>query len=65
MEVTVDIQDTDKPYVPGIRADEPLFATDIFATQEEGAEALIEQIIADNISQTFAEQGIDLSGDPH
>ncbi len=55
MEVTVDIHDTNKPYVPEIRPDEPLFETDVFATQEEGAEELIAQVINDNLSELFLE----------
>jgi membrane fusion protein, multidrug efflux system len=45
METTVDIHDTTCPFVPEIRSQEPLFSTDVFATQEEGANALITQVI--------------------
>lgn len=55
MEVTVDIHDTQMPYVPEIRPEHPLYMTDVFATQEEGAEALIVQVILDNLSPTFVE----------
>lgn len=48
METTVDIHDTTQPFVPEIRPQEPLFSTDVFATQEEGANALIAKIILDN-----------------
>lgn len=55
MEVTVDIHDTEKPFVPAIRADKPLFETNVFSTQEEGAEPLIAEVIASNLSPTFVE----------
>lgn len=55
MEVTVDIHDTEKPYVPAIRFDGPLFETEIFSTQEEGAEPLIAEVIQANLSPTFIE----------
>jgi membrane fusion protein (multidrug efflux system) len=55
MDVTVDIHDTNKPYVPEIRPDHPLFETDVFAAQEEGAEALIIEVIESNLSDTFIE----------
>ncbi len=49
METTVDIHDTTQPFVPEIRPQEPLFSTDVFATQEEGANALIAKVIFDNL----------------
>lgn len=55
MEVTVDIHDTDKPYIPEIRSDKPLFETDIFTSQEEGAELLISEVIAENLTMSFVE----------
>ena len=55
MEVTVDIHDTQKPFVPQIRPDHPLYETDIFKTQEEGAEVLIDEVIGNNLSATFIE----------
>lgn len=51
MEVTVDIHDVDKPLIPEIRADGPLFETTVFAEQEKGAEALINQVILDNLTE--------------
>jgi membrane fusion protein (multidrug efflux system) len=63
MEVTVDIHDTNKPYVPEIRPDHPLFATDVFATQEEGAEALIEAVIQSNLSSAFIQDNLDEAGE--
>ena len=58
MDVTVDIRDTQKPFIPEIRPDFPLYATDVFETQEEGAELLIDQVISDNLSPTFVEDNI-------
>lgn len=55
MEVTVDIHDTEKPFFPSIRPAKPLFTTDVFATQEAGAEELIAEIIAANLSAAFVE----------
>ena len=55
MEATVDVHDIDRPLLPKTRPETPLFSTDVFATQEEGAEELIEQVIGDNISPTFAQ----------
>ncbi len=55
LEVNVDIHDVQLPMLPEIRPDGPLFATDVFATQEEGAEPLIAQVIAENLSPTFLE----------
>ncbi len=55
LEVTVDLHDTQKPLLPAVRPDQPLFSTAVFADQERGAEALIAQVISENISPTFAE----------
>lgn len=55
MDVTVDVHDTNKPYIPAMRADQPLFTTDVFADQEEGAELLILEVITENLSQAFIE----------
>lgn len=55
MEVTVDIHDTEKPFVPCVRPEGPLYITDVFANQEEGAEELIIEVIAANLSPTFFE----------
>jgi membrane fusion protein (multidrug efflux system) len=63
MNVTVDIHDRKKPFVPETKPDHPLFATDVFATQETGAEALIADVIESNISPTFAEQNNEQNGD--
>jgi membrane fusion protein (multidrug efflux system) len=53
MEVTVDLHDQQLSMIPASKPDIPIYATDVFATQEEGAELLIEQVIADNLSDTF------------
>ncbi|MBI2812279.1 MAG: efflux RND transporter periplasmic adaptor subunit [Candidatus Melainabacteria bacterium] len=55
METTVDIHDTDKPFVPEVRPDMPLYTTDVFAEQEAGAEALIADVIEANMSPSFIE----------
>ncbi len=55
LEVTVDIHDAQKPFVPEITPERPLYMTDVFATQEEGAEELIAEVIAENLSPTFIE----------
>ena len=53
MDVTVDLHDIDRPLLPETRPEGPLFATDVFCTQEEGAEPLITQVILENLSPTF------------
>jgi membrane fusion protein (multidrug efflux system) len=53
MEVTVDVTDTQKPYVPEARPEGPLYSTEIFETQECGAEELIAEVIAANLSSLF------------
>lgn len=58
MEVTVDIHDTQKPFIPEIRPEHPLYQTDIFATQEEGAEALIAKVIAENLAPSFSQDNL-------
>lgn len=55
MEVRVDVHDTDKPYIPAIRPDQMLFSTDVFETQEIGAEELINEVIEANLSSAFLE----------
>lgn len=60
MDVTVDLHDTNQPLLPEVRPDRPLFATDVFCTQEVGAEPLITKVILENLSPTFVE---DNSGD--
>lgn len=55
METTVDIRDAKKPFVPAIKPECPLYTTEVFATQEEGAESLIAAVIAENLSPTFLE----------
>jgi membrane fusion protein, multidrug efflux system len=55
MEVTVDIRDTEKPFMPQIRPEQPLYETTVFSTQEEGAEELIFKVIANNLSTAFLE----------
>jgi hypothetical protein len=55
MDVTIDISDTDKPFVPCERPEGPLYTTDVFESQEMGAEELIEEVIAANLSPLFVE----------
>jgi membrane fusion protein (multidrug efflux system) len=55
MEVNVDITETNKPFIPCERADGPLYTTDVFQAQEQGAEQLIEEVIAANLSFAFIE----------
>ncbi len=55
MEVTVDISDTNQPFIPCERPEGPLYTTDVFATQEEGAEELIDEVIGSNLSPIFIE----------
>lgn len=55
MEVTVDIRDTEKPFIPSARPEGPLYVTDVFADQEQGAEELIIEVIASNLSPAFFE----------
>jgi membrane fusion protein, multidrug efflux system len=59
MEVTVDISDVEKPLIPCERPEGPLYTTDVFADQEQGAEELIAQVIAANLSPTFIEDMIE------
>lgn len=53
MEVTVDISNIEKPFFPEERPAGPLFTTDVFADQEQGAEELIAEVITANLSPTF------------
>ncbi len=53
MEVTVDIEQTDCPIIPAIKAPQPIYVTDVFASQEWGAEALIEEVIQENLTPHF------------
>jgi membrane fusion protein (multidrug efflux system) len=55
MEVTVDISDVEKPFIPSERPEGPLYTTDVFADQELGSEELIAEVIALNLSPTFIE----------
>jgi membrane fusion protein (multidrug efflux system) len=50
MDVTIDTHDLDKPYIPHIQEDKPLFITDIFDFSENGVEELIEKIRLDSIA---------------
>jgi membrane fusion protein, multidrug efflux system len=60
MEVTVDISDTEKPFVPCERPEGALYRTNVFASQEDGAEELIDEVIEANLSPTFLN---DMGGD--
>lgn len=55
VETTVDLHEGDLPMVPAEKPQEPIYETTVFATQEEGAELLIEQTIRENLSQHFIE----------
>ncbi|MBS0621143.1 MAG: efflux RND transporter periplasmic adaptor subunit [Verrucomicrobia bacterium] len=55
MEVTVDIREKELPMIPQEKPAEPIYKTDVFAQQEEGAEPLIAEVIATNLSPTFVE----------
>ncbi|HEY2810952.1 MAG TPA: efflux RND transporter periplasmic adaptor subunit [Rhabdochlamydiaceae bacterium] len=55
MEATVNLYAVDLPMVPSPKPPEPLYSTDVFARQEEGAEELIVKIIAENLSEHFLE----------
>jgi membrane fusion protein, multidrug efflux system len=55
MEVSVDIHHTYLPFLPEIKPEHALYHTDIFATQEDGAEALIAEVIARNLSAALIE----------
>ena len=54
-EVTVDLHNTNLPMIPESKPDAPLYSTDVFAEQESGAEGLIREVIAENLSPTFLE----------
>ncbi len=62
MEVTVDISDIEKPFVPSIRPEGPLYTTDVFADQEQGAEELIVEVIVANLAPTFIEDMTESEG---
>ena len=53
MEVTVDLSDQELPMIPCSKPDRPLYETDVFASQEEGAQPLIDKVIMENISAYF------------
>lgn len=53
VETTVDLHHIDLPMVPEQKPDQPIYETDVFVLQEEGAEALIQQIINANLSSQF------------
>ena len=59
MEVTVDIHDIEKPFVPPERPEGPLYTTDVFADQEQDAEVLIMDVILANLSSIFVEDIIE------
>jgi membrane fusion protein (multidrug efflux system) len=61
MKANVNITETDKPFVPCERAEGPLYETNVFETQEQGAEELILQVIEANLSFAFIE---DMSAGP-
>lgn len=51
-DVTVNTHDTQMPYIPQMQAVTPLFETDVFETEEAGAEELIEKVILDTLLNT-------------
>jgi membrane fusion protein, multidrug efflux system len=55
VETTVDLHHADLPMVPKTKPLKPLYETDVFICQEEGAEALIDEIIQNNLSTHFIE----------
>ncbi len=55
VETKIDIHDTNKPMIPALLPEKPIYTTDVFSYQEEGSEALIEQVITDNLSEAFLE----------
>ena len=63
MKVTVDIKNLNLPLIPDIRPEKPMFATEIFATQEKGAEELIAAVIAANLSLAFIEDMTEIQGE--
>lgn len=48
MNVKVDVSDTKGELIPGLSSSQPLFKTNIFEGQEQGADELIDKIIAEN-----------------
>lgn len=55
MHVTVDIHDTSGKMIPAPPPPGPLYCTDIFEAQEEGARELIQKIIQENKTYVFEE----------
>jgi membrane fusion protein, multidrug efflux system len=53
VETTVDLHQMHLPIVPDVKPARPLYETDVFAAQEEGAEPLIVKIIDENLSPHF------------
>lgn len=53
MKVTIDIHHTEGKMIPSPPPPQPLFTTDVFAKQEEGAEELIAKILRENTSFSF------------
>ena len=49
MDVTVDIKDTSGDRLSEYRVAKPIYRTSVYSQQEQGADALIEQIISSNI----------------
>jgi membrane fusion protein, multidrug efflux system len=55
MEVTVDVHDTELKEIPLERPEKPIYQTDVLNHQEEGVNALIDQIVSRNLSEIFLE----------
>ncbi|MBS0629691.1 MAG: HlyD family efflux transporter periplasmic adaptor subunit [Verrucomicrobia bacterium] len=49
MEANVDVRDTSGEFIPAVAPEKDLFTTNVFENLDQGAEALINKIIADNI----------------
>lgn len=53
MEVTVDIHDTEGSSLGTVKSQKPVYETDIFDQQLVGADAIIDEIIHENVSPVF------------
>ncbi len=60
VETNIDIHDTQKPMFPAVTPPIPIYSTDVFSKQENGAEELIERVMLENLSPLFLE---DMKGD--
>lgn len=51
-EVRVDVRNTQLAPIPPVHPAKPLYGTDVYSHQEEGAEAMIERIISDTLERS-------------